>query len=432
MMNLNMINFLSIVCLFFTGYFISSCNEMEDVHAPYIKDGETLYISKPQDLTIRSGDGRVEVSWRLTSIHNVDEAIIFYGGEEMIVAIENPEDTLKKVIISGLTEGPHLFKAYTRNAAGNRSLISDGVTGVVYGPDYQSKLVSRKFQKIEISSDGSATILWSIPFDQTVTTRITYKDSNSESQTIEVNNADTSTDIPDFDPKGGLSVVSDYLPDNSMDTFTSNEFKPTAITVELDKTAFQLVNLPNDIPRFDPTVPDHEKDWLNAWDGDNGTVKVFLGQNNLIPAYITIDLGVKVRLVQFDLLGFLPYTPVTPKEYQVWGIGDDKDINTVATTVDIDDVSSLSAEDQADPVKVAEKRAENFEAWKNESIANGWELLIDDNRTSNVENKGFSQKITDVTPVRYVRLVFMDNFSGGGNPDIGMNEITFFGLIPTE
>ena len=78
MMNLNMRNLPGIVCLFFMGYFISSCNEMEDIHAPYIKDGETLYISKPQDMTVRSGNGRVEVSWRLTSIHNVDEAIISY------------------------------------------------------------------------------------------------------------------------------------------------------------------------------------------------------------------------------------------------------------------------------------------------------------------------------------------------------------------
>lgn len=431
-MNLNRLKIGVVTILMSTSAFWVSCDDQDDKHAAYLKDGETLYIAKPQDLTVRSGDRRVEVSFKLTNVHNVDEAVITYDDQEMVVPIDSAEDTLKKVLIPNLTEGTYVFKAYTRNASGDRSLTSEAVTGIVLGPEYQATLFSRKYQSIDAALGGTmATVNWGAPAEGSIGSRMSYKDADGNLQTVEIANDVTSTVIDSFDPAGGISVVSDYMPANSLDLFTAAEFKAATIPVQLDKTGFTLAELPGDIQRLDPTVPDVEKDWFNIWDGDLNTGKVFLEANNAKPAYVTIDLGVTIRLGLFELEGF-GYNPITPKTYQVWGIGDDQDINEVATTTDIHDYADLTEEEMADPAKVAEKRAANFQAWQDEAIAKGWKLLIDDSRSDGAEASGFSKEIRDETSVRYVRLVFIDNFSGGGNPDIGMDEITFTGLVEVE
>ncbi|MCT4590438.1 MAG: DUF4998 domain-containing protein [Carboxylicivirga sp.] len=425
------LNIFKLISLFLLGYIVFSCGEsIDDIHSDYIKGGEKIYIPKPLDVEVKPGNNRVELSWRLTSIQNVDEVVVSYDDtEEVVVSIEDQSDLLKKMIITNLSEGTHFFKLFTRNNKGVRSLVSDQVSTNVLGSNYQSNLVSRSFIGINVSSDGSATVTWGSPLEGTLTSRVSYRNNSGETKTLEVKNEDNTTVIPDFDPKGGLSVVSDYQPDNSIDVFTSNVFKTTSIEVALDKSLFTLANLPMDIPRYDPTVNDAEKDWYHAWDGDNSTVKVFLEGNNPKPAFVTIDLGVKVQLTKFELVGF-PWPFITPKEYQIWGIGDDKAISEAATSVDIHDISSLSPEDQADPVKVTAKKAENFEAWKTESENLGWTLLVDDNRADG-DKSGFTKPITSDEKIRYVRLVFIDNYHDS-NPDIGMSEITFSGLIPTE
>ncbi|MCG8305757.1 MAG: DUF4998 domain-containing protein [Cytophagales bacterium] len=411
------------ICLFI------GCDKMEDVHKIYLEGGEKIYSARPINAEAYAGFNRIKLSWNFTSVGNLSEAFIRYDDREIGIPVTGSEDTSMVYILDNLEEKSYDLEIYSKDVNDNTSLITT-VFGNSYGSEYQKYLsthslknliVENGFLKFSVSGDFKGLIGYMLKYQN--------KDGAEIEEFFDKTVAEHEIEV---ELGSELTIKSGYIPEiGAIDTIYSPPVTyDTPKSFILDKSLFKLANLPMDIPRFDPSVPDAEKDWLHAWDGDNGTVKVFLDANNPKPSFVTIDLGVKVQLTKFELVGFLPWTPITPKQYQVWGIGDDKDINEAATTVDIHDILSLSPEDQADPAKVAAKTAENFEAWKTESLDKGWTLLIDDNRADS-EGAGYSKEITEETAIRYVRLVFIDNFHNT-NPDIGLSEIFFTGMAPTE
>ncbi len=418
---------LIILLLAFT---IFSCDKMEDNYSQYLEGGEINYSSKPLNLMGQAGFKRIQLSWDLTTVNNVKEAIIAFNDQEIKVPVSSAQNNSVRYIVNNLEEGIYDFEVYTISNSENKSLISSAIVSS-YGEKYQSGL---NIQKLEnFSYDGDILNFDVIgDFKNLIGYKIEYTKQNGELETKYYAKGEF---VEGFNVKAGsdIKIYSAYLPElTAIDTIFSNPFTyatPPKSYV-LDHTLFKLANLPMDIPRFEPELPAAEQDWHNAWDGNRSTGKVFLERKNPKPSFVTIDLGVKVQLTKFELVGFLPWPPISVKQYQLWGIGDDKDINEVATTTDIHDISSLSPEDQSDAAKVAAKKAENFEAWKAESLDKGWKLLIDDNRADS-EGNGFTQSITEETKIRYVRLVIIDNFSNN-NPDIGLNEIIFTGLVPID
>lgn len=420
---------ISLLILLF-GLFIVSCDKMDENYSKYLEGGEINYSSRPLDIQGQSGFKRVQLSWKLTTVNNIKECIVAYNDKLITIPITSPQDTAISYLVENLEEGIYNFEVFSLGNNDNKSLISR-VTTSAYGNKYKNELATQKLDNFfyaeeklnfDVIGDYKNLIGFIIQY--------TTEDDQNESKFYEKGET-----VEGINIKSGseIKISSGYLPEiTAIDTIYSqpNSYVAPPKSYILDKSLFKLANLPMDLPRFDPSVPNQEKDWLHAWDGDNGTVKVFLERNNAKPAFVTIDLGVKVQLTKFDLVGFLPYTAITPRRYQVWGIGDDMDINEAATTVDLHDISSLSPEELADPEKVAAKKSENFEAWKTEALDKGWKLLIDDYRADN-EATGYSQSITDETKIRYVRLVFFDNYSDS-NPDIGLSEISFTGLVPTE
>ena len=407
----------------FTG-----CDKMEDVHEKYLDGGEKIYSAKPINAETYAGFNRIKLAWGFTSVSNLSEVFIRYDDQEVGIPITSDQDTSMTYILENLEEKSYTLEIYSKNADDNLSLVST-VFGNSYGSEYQKYLSTQSIENLMVE-DGKLKFDVSGDYKDLIGYMLQYRNKDGAEIEEFFDKTIIENEI-EVEIGSELTIKSGYIPEiGAIDTIYSQPVTyETPKSVILDKSLFQLANLPMDIQRFDPSVPDSESDWLHAWDGDNETVKVFLESNNPKPAFITIDLGVKAQLTNFELVGF-HWTPITPKQYQVWGIGDDKDINEAATTVDIHDISSLSPEDQADPVKVAAKKSENFEAWKTESEEKGWTLLIDDNRADS-EGAGYSKLITDETEIRYVRLVFIDNYSSS-NPDIGLSEISFTGIISTE
>lgn len=414
---------------FVAVFLIGACDNMNDIHQQYLEGGERIYAAKPLNVEGKAGFKRVQLSWNFTSVNKIETVYVRYDDKELTYPIESSKDTLMVKELDNLEEDSYNFSISTVDYNGNESLVSD-VYANAYGDDYQKDLNTQKLADLNFDENLMLSLRVSGDFKNLIGYIFTYQDK--EDNTIsEYFDRTINSHVIDAKIGSELSITSAYLPEETaIDTIYSDIVTYTAPkAIALDKTLFELVNLQMDIPRYDPTVPDNEKDWYSVWDGDDATKKAYLHNNNPKPSFITLDLGVKAILTKYRVVGF-SWPFITPRVYQVWGIGDDEDIFDVATTTDIHDVSSLSEEDQADPEKVAAKKEENFAAWQAESIEKGWKLLIDE-QGDNTVSTGYTQEITDETAVKYVRIVFIDNFHGT-NPDIGMNELYFTGEIVAE
>ncbi|MCL3779567.1 hypothetical protein EMN47_04100 [Prolixibacteraceae bacterium JC049] len=405
----------------------SACDKMDDNYAQYIKDGETVYSPKALNLTAYAGYNRIQLSWSMTSIVNVSHCVIVPNTDNyQPLTVENLKDTMN-CIFDGLAQGNYGFNVYSVDKSGNKSVINT-VTANSYGDEYVETLKVSTIKNMVFNGD---LLHFNVngEYKNMIGYRLEYT-KNDDTNVKAFFNKLTTNHVLEIKKGSKVKISSAYIPEeNAIDTVYTKADVYMADEFYLDKSNFNLVGLPGDIPRFDPSVPDNEKDWYSAWDNDNTSKKVFLHKNNPKPAFITLDLGVETILTRYDVVGF-SWKYITPRKYQLWGIGNIDDINNAATTTDIHDISSLSTEDQKDAEKVAAKKAKNFEAWKTEAANKGWRLLIDNNRDL-VDATGYSETITEESPIKYVRIVFIDNFHNT-NPDIGINEITFKGKIPTE
>lgn len=386
---------------------VVACESLEETYSEFTESGEFTYIGKADSVMTAPGFEVIRVWVALNGDPKITKGRVessdgVVSHDFTVTRAKQGRDTIS--FDMDLPEGDYALNLFLMDDEGNKSISSE--FGVVsYGALYQSSLVNR-IPTVDASFDGTAKFVWSTPADGMLKTILTYEDEAGTLQQLEIANEDAETTVDSYKLGGKIMIESVYRPTvNAFEDFKAVAFETTFEDYELDKSLFELVGLPSDIERIDPTVPAQEKDWYNAWDGNPNTVKVFLERNAAKPAYITLDLGVTVELTKFDLIGFLPYDPVTPSDYQIWGIGDVDDINAKETTVAAN---------------------EDFAAWKNESTDLGWTLLVDDSRTNSDDRRGFSKKIDNQTQVRYLRLVFIDNFHAS-NPDIGMNELTFRG-----
>ncbi len=396
-----------VIGLILVLFAVIACEPLDETFNEFTASGERTYIGKADSVMTAPGFEMIRVWVALNGDPKITNGRVESSDGSVshdftVTRQKQGRDTIS--FDMDLPEGDYALNLFLMDDEGNRSISTE--FGVVsYGALYQSSLVNR-IPTVNASFDGTATFTWPAPPEGMLRAILTYEDASGANQQVEVANEDTETVVDSYKLGGKITVECIYRPtENAIEDFKTNAYETTFKDYELDKSLFELVGLPSDMDRYDPTVPAHEQDWYNAWDGDAGTVKVFLEQNSPKPAYITLDLGVTLQLTKFDLVGFLPYDPVTPNKYQIWGMGDVEDITAKETTVAAN---------------------EDFAAWKTESTNLGWTLLVDDVRTNSDDRRGFSKKIENETKVRYLRLVFIDNFHDT-NPDIGMNEITFRG-----
>ncbi len=167
---------------------LGACSEMDDNFEPYIKNGEIIYTLKPLDVAVRSGNERVELTWKMTNIHNVTEAVVTYGEgdqDQVIVAIDGQQDTVKTVNISGLEENTYQFSVYTKNNSGLQSIKSENVTGIVYGESYRSGLIPRS-SSVFFDRANNGYMDWSVGNDLTRKTEVKYTNMEGSEVVVEV------------------------------------------------------------------------------------------------------------------------------------------------------------------------------------------------------------------------------------------------------
>ncbi|WP_199112286.1 DUF4998 domain-containing protein [Snuella sedimenti] len=223
-----------------------SCQDMEDMHSQYIKDGETKYTNKADSLQSFAGNKRVLISGFISGAFNVNEIVVTWDKGNKTKTFpysksDNHTDTLK-LYITELEEKSYEFKVYSKDADDNES-VPVTVFGSAYGENYMSNLEARSVNGV--SFDGAdGEIQFAISGDEFQRkTEVKYTNINDEEVIVTIEEDESAIALPNASPSNPIMYRTFYVPtladedgsETSIDLFPSNwntyEFPSTITSV---------------------------------------------------------------------------------------------------------------------------------------------------------------------------------------------------------
>ena len=208
------------------GAFVS-CQDMEDIHADFIKDGEIVYAAVPDTVQTFSGYQRLQLKWLINNGANIRKSVVELtdSGQDFSksvdVSLQSPLDSVL-ITLDHLEEKSYLFKTYNIDKDGNRS-VKVQVTGQVFGEIYMSSLTNRIITSIVGGGTVDSLIInWRLPNDGNTGVEITYNSRTGEPIKKWVKPGENQTIIKNWESLGTMSYKSFYIPTpNAIDTFAT-------------------------------------------------------------------------------------------------------------------------------------------------------------------------------------------------------------------
>lgn len=208
-----------IAAAFFAVIALISCSKMDDTYNEFLGYGQAKYPGKADSVKVLSGNNRMILTWLNSADPKVTRAKVYWNNraDSLDVPINNTMDSII-IPFNNAAEGTYVFEIYTFDTDGNRSVRVEAI-GRVFGPTYQSRLLSRPIYDATVVND-SLWINWGGLSDTAIVgTQVTYKDANNVTRSFMVDEAELLSQFPDF-PRGDIQYRTIYLPDvNAIDTF---------------------------------------------------------------------------------------------------------------------------------------------------------------------------------------------------------------------
>ena len=284
-------------CLFFIVLGLQGCSKMNDLHEPYLDEGEYIYAEKVDTITFGSGNERIELNLHLSS-EDIEVARIFWnnGLDSLDVDIDFQQGVFSK-LIDGLDERQYIFKIVTIDGFGNESLPYEA-TGNVYGSNYSNTISNRTISAMKANKNNEIVIDWAEPLNEDLLySSVTYKNKFGERIVDSVPSTQSSSLLENYDSELEYNTV----------------FKPDSTAIDLFYTENVLVNTDNIILDYDEwTIVDFSSQHggsdnavQNVIDGNQNTRWHSLAGGSSYPHWVIIDLG---GLVDFSTLEVLRST----------------------------------------------------------------------------------------------------------------------------
>lgn len=199
-----------------------SCEHMNDFHYEYIKDGETIYLTKMDSVVCYPGMNRVLINGVLDQAFGVEQIKVYYNnGQDSVLMDYDQQYALDTVelLLEDLEEKSYVFDIYTINDQGNRS-VRVGAFATAYGENYRQNLQTRILDSD--STRNSVIYLTWIPGDEMERGfEVKYTRNNNEEVVISIPQDSAYSILEDY--KEGLSCRSLYIPEETaLDTFASD------------------------------------------------------------------------------------------------------------------------------------------------------------------------------------------------------------------
>lgn len=219
----------TILLLFVCFLSLFACEDINDKHDIYMRDGEELHVGKMDSLYLYPGNLRAQLKCWITDRRSVWLMVQKDNSEEeqwISLPEGNREDSIV-VYIEGLDEGSNQLTFMTTNEDKSVFSVPLKQSVTVYGEKFQQGLMQRTVEHVE-AAEGFLRISWGPKTtEQLVGEKIYYKDINGKECT-HVTSADNNVSvISNVDLSAGMFEYSSlYLPvSTAVDTFAVNKEK---------------------------------------------------------------------------------------------------------------------------------------------------------------------------------------------------------------
>lgn len=219
----------TILLLFVCFLSLFACEDINDKHDIYMRDGEELHVGKMDSLYLYPGNLRAQLKCWITDRRSVWLMVQKDNSEEeqwISLPEGNREDSIV-VYIEGLKEGSNQLTLMTANEDKSVFSVPLKQSVTVYGENFQQGLMQRTVEHVE-AAEGFLRISWGPKTtEQLVGEKIYYKDISGKECT-HVTSADNDVSvISNVDLSAGVFEYSSlYLPvSTAVDTFAVNKEK---------------------------------------------------------------------------------------------------------------------------------------------------------------------------------------------------------------
>lgn len=193
-----------------------SCDNMMDVHKPFIEGGEKVYALKLDQTNFYAGHNRIYFKFYMANTTNIKSVDLYWDNDSLIVPM--PSHGSGMVTVPATEERSYSFKFRTTDVFGNHSLWGTGF-GSSYGDYFLESLLNRSVKSFElINNNGKIT--WFPPAANLVRTEVKYTDINGQEQIVSVPSGNNVVQCPGLDINQ-FDVRSFFLPEaDAVDTFS--------------------------------------------------------------------------------------------------------------------------------------------------------------------------------------------------------------------
>jgi len=376
-----------------------SCQKADD-YKKYLVGGEKVYPDGATKLTVSPGNGRILLTWARGVDARIKKYRIIWNNKtdsiEFDAAAFKSGDTVKHLLVN-MPEANYTFSIFSIDDQGHKSIPVLVPSANVYGLKYQATLLNRTIKTAVYSeSDNGLAIVWKKPDTVNVSTSIWYTNIiGAQKKVLLSPNVDTAK-IADWKIGTKIYYQSSYKPSKmAIDSFlvlTKDSLRLQNLPVS--KALWKKVNLPNDV---DGNA--YGSNFASIWDGQGGGYpNIYHTQGGSLPHHFTIDLGGLYQLTRFEETGRTDCACHNPVKFEIWGIAD---LTNAATTL-----------------------PGNDSGWKAESIAKGWTLLKEVERSDDGTAPFKVNLLDGIPPVRYIRIRVTKTLDN--SVESHMSEISFW------
>ena len=209
-----------------------SCQDMNEVHKDFIKEGEIIYTNKVDSLITLAGKDRVQISGNISFAYNITNIVVSWnkGEDKQVFAYTKTKkdtDTLN-LIVSDLEEKSYEFKVFSKDSEGNSS-ISVTLFAASYGEKYRSNLEARRINTF-LYSGTDAVITLGISNEYQRDSEIKFTDNSGAEVTVLVARDIANASLPNVDLSKSIEIRTYFVPtladdegvETSIDEFDSD------------------------------------------------------------------------------------------------------------------------------------------------------------------------------------------------------------------